>query len=130
MYHYLLNRQRDLVTQFEQLLRLSCEDMALDPRFYNHLGHGTGPSSQSSITSAASAVTGITSPSFRSTNASSAALRSTASSPSLRAKEHVVMSPSRVDGVASPSPGGNVRVVVRVRNFLPRGMYLLLRWVD
>ncbi|PLB44334.1 kinesin family protein [Aspergillus steynii IBT 23096] len=94
--------------------------MALDPRFYNHLGHGTGPSSQSSITSAASAVTGITSPSLRSTNASSAALRSTASSPSLRAKESVIRSPSRMDGVASPSPGGNVRVVVRVRNFLPR----------
>ncbi|KAI9043454.1 kinesin-3 family protein uncB [Aspergillus affinis] len=94
--------------------------MALDPRFYNHLGHGTGPSSQSSITSAGSAITGITSPSIRSTNASSAALRSTASSPSLRAKQGVVMSPSRIEGVASPSPGGNVRVVVRVRNFLPR----------
>ncbi|KAH8427240.1 kinesin family protein [Aspergillus melleus] len=94
--------------------------MALDPRFYNHLGHGTGPSSQSSITSAGSAITGITSPSIRSTNASSAALRSTASSPSLRAKQGVVMSPSRMEGVASPSPGGNVRVVVRVRNFLPR----------
>ncbi|KAH8427239.1 kinesin-3 family protein uncB [Aspergillus melleus] len=120
MYHYLLNRQRDLVTQFEQLLRHSCQDMALDPRFYNHLGHGTGPSSQSSITSAGSAITGITSPSIRSTNASSAALRSTASSPSLRAKQGVVMSPSRMEGVASPSPGGNVRVVVRVRNFLPR----------
>ncbi|KAL5366093.1 P-loop containing nucleoside triphosphate hydrolase protein [Aspergillus floccosus] len=30
------------------------------------------------------------------------------------------MAPTQRDGVASLSPGGNVRVVVRVRNFLPR----------
>ncbi|KKK15604.1 kinesin family protein [Aspergillus rambellii] len=94
--------------------------MSLDPRFY-HLGHGLGPGSQSSSSSSgASAITGITSPSIRSTTASSAALRSTASSPSLRSREGISVTASRLDGIASPSPGGNVRVVVRVRTFLPR----------
>ncbi|KAG2416361.1 hypothetical protein HFD88_007576 [Aspergillus terreus] len=92
--------------------------MALDPHFYQH--HGPGPASSSVSSSGASVITGITSPSIRSTTASAAALRSTASTPSLRARESVAMVPTRHDGVSSPSPGGNVRVVVRVRNFLPR----------
>ncbi|KAL2849055.1 P-loop containing nucleoside triphosphate hydrolase protein [Aspergillus pseudodeflectus] len=95
--------------------------MALDPRFYHHIGHGVGSGSQSSASlSGASSVTGITTPSIGSLTASSATLRSTASSPSLRAREGVPVSASRADGIASPSPGGNVRVVVRVRKFLPR----------
>ncbi|KAJ6037076.1 hypothetical protein N7540_001355 [Penicillium herquei] len=94
--------------------------MALDPRFYHHIGHG-GPGSISSATSSeSSALTGITSPSIISTSASAATLRSTASSPSLRAREGVAVTPGYQDGMASPSPGGNVRVVVRVRKFLPR----------
>ncbi|KAF9884449.1 Kinesin [Aspergillus nanangensis] len=94
--------------------------MALDSRFYQHIGQGPGPGSSSVSSSDLSVITGITSPSIRSTTASAAALRSTASSPSLRARESIAMAPGRLDGVSSPSPGGNVRVVVRVRNFLPR----------
>ncbi|CAL5870804.1 uncharacterized protein PFLUO_LOCUS5044 [Penicillium psychrofluorescens] len=95
--------------------------MALDPRFYHHVGQPTGPgsiSSSSSSSSGSSAITGITVPSVASTTASAATLRSTASSPSLRARESV--SVGRQDGIASPTPAGNVRVVVRVRTFLPR----------
>ncbi|KAL4891260.1 P-loop containing nucleoside triphosphate hydrolase protein [Aspergillus ambiguus] len=120
MYHHLVLRQRELVTQSAQLLRDRNQAMALDPHFYQPLSHGPGPGSSSVSSSGASVITGITSPSVRSTTASAAALRSTASTPSLRARESVAMTPSRLDGVASPSPGGNVRVVVRVRNFLPR----------
>ncbi|KAJ5653876.1 hypothetical protein N7490_000879 [Penicillium lividum] len=94
--------------------------MALDPRFYHHIGQ-SGPGSISSGTSSeSSALTGITSPSVISTSASAATLRSTASSPSLRAREGVSMI-GRQDAMSSPTPGGgNVRVVVRVRKFLPR----------
>ena len=47
--------------------------------------------------------------------------RSTASAPSLRARESEVVSMGR----STPdSAGGNVRVVVRVRGFLPRGTRL------
>lgn len=42
---------------------------------------------------------------------------STASTPSLRSREGSVISTAR-------DAGGNVRVVVRVRGFLPRGEYL------
>ncbi|OJK01663.1 hypothetical protein ASPACDRAFT_77367, partial [Aspergillus aculeatus ATCC 16872] len=95
--------------------------MALDPRVYHHLGYGNGLSSPASVTSSAmSAITGITSPSSHAMTASAAMLRSTASSPSLRARESVPVAARRVDGLSSPSPGGNVRVVVRVRTFLPR----------
>jgi hypothetical protein len=41
---------------------------------------------------------------------------SSASTPSLRSRDGTMPSVSRLDG------GGNVRVVVRVRAFLPRGM--------
>jgi hypothetical protein len=51
-----------------------------------------------------------------------AAIPSSASSPSLRSKEMVVVP------MASPAPtnpGGNVKVVVRVRGFLQRGMSII-----
>lgn len=44
-------------------------------------------------------------------------IRSSASTPSLRSREGSVGLSGRMD-----TPGGNVRVVVRVRGFLPRGM--------
>ncbi|KAL4788829.1 P-loop containing nucleoside triphosphate hydrolase protein [Aspergillus venezuelensis] len=116
MYHHLIRRQRDIVAQIQQQLE---EDMALDPRYYHHLVPVVGSGSQSSASlSGFSSATGITSPSIQSA-ASSAGLRSTASSPSLRARQSVAVSrPS--DGVPGLGPGGNVRVVVRVRKFLPR----------
>ncbi|KAL5343153.1 P-loop containing nucleoside triphosphate hydrolase protein [Aspergillus crustosus] len=121
MYHHLIRRQREIVAQLEQLLSEHSEEMALDPRFYHHLGPGIGSGSQSSASlSGFSSATGITSPSIRSLAASSATLRSTASSPSLRARESIAVSANRLDGLSSPSPGGNVRVVVRVRKFLQR----------
>lgn len=122
MYHYLLDRRREAVTVCVQLLRDHSREMALDTRFYHHIGQSLGPGSISSATSSdSSAATGITTPSVVSTTASAATLRSTASSPSLRSIESVAVAVGRQDGIASPSPGGNVRVVVRVRKFLPRG---------
>ena len=47
-------------------------------------------------------------------------VRSGASTPSLRSRDGTVPPHARVDG------GGNVRVVVRVRAFLPRGRFLSL----
>jgi len=47
-------------------------------------------------------------------------VRSSASTPSLRSREGSVASIGRMD-----APGGNVRVVVRVRGFLPRGKRVL-----
>ncbi|KLJ06158.1 hypothetical protein EMPG_10412 [Blastomyces silverae] len=117
--------------------------MALDPRFYNSLGGPPSLSSASHLGSGASMVSingegMIVSHVSQAPSAplsvyssapnggplsmaSSAALRSTASSPSLRARESVVVPTSRagtpVNGVVG---GGNVRVVVRVRGFLPR----------
>lgn len=44
-------------------------------------------------------------------------IRSSASTPSLRSREGSVTPIGRMD-----EPGGNVRVVVRVRGFLPRGI--------
>lgn len=123
MYHRLIHRHHELVTHLVHILEEHSQVMALDPRFYHHLGHQTGPGSHiSSSSCGASAITGITSPSAMSTSASAATLRSTASVPSLRAREGVAVSARRSDGVSSPTPGGNVKVVVRVRKFLPRGM--------
>lgn len=123
MYHYLVDRRRDAVNTCVQLLREFSREMALDPRFYHHISQGPGSisSATSSEASALTGITGITSPSVLSTSASAATLRSTASSPSLRAREGVAVTAAYQDGMASPSPGGNVRVVVRVRKFLPRG---------
>lgn len=47
------------------------------------------------------------------------AVRSSASTPSLRSRDGTVPPHARMD------PGGNVRVVVRVRAFLPRGACLV-----
>lgn len=62
------------------------------------------------------------------TSASSAVLRSTASIPSFRARESVAVpmpsAAARPSPQASGPPGGNVKVVVRVRAFLRRGMYI------
>lgn len=44
-------------------------------------------------------------------------VRSSASTPSLRSRDGSDMPVTRMD-----APGGNVKVVVRVRGFLPRGM--------
>lgn len=54
-------------------------------------------------------------------NSSVAALRSTASTPSLRSSREGSM--GRAGGDVAGG-GGNVKVVVRVRGFLPRGMFL------
>ncbi|KAJ5370689.1 uncharacterized protein N7496_006781 [Penicillium cataractarum] len=121
MYTHLVERRRDAVEACVHLLREYSREMALDPRFFRHIGQSSGPGSISSATSSdSSALTGITSPSVISTSASAATMRSTASSPSLRARESVSIPVNRQDGIASPSPGGNVRVVVRVRKFLQR----------
>ncbi|KAJ5973544.1 hypothetical protein N7481_010754 [Penicillium waksmanii] len=120
MYNHLIDRRREAVDACVQLLRDRSREMALDPRFFNHIDQA-GPGSISSASSSEfSAATGITSPSILSTSASAATLRSTASSPSLRAREGIPVHVARQDGPGSPSPGGNVRVVVRVRKFLPR----------
>lgn len=71
-------------------------------------------------------LSGNTAPTSISSSASASNFTSSASSPSLRSRESVVVSVGRHDGVSSPTPGGNVRVVVRVRKFLPRGMSFLL----
>ncbi|KAJ5898003.1 hypothetical protein N7504_008291 [Penicillium tannophilum] len=119
MYPYFVERRREAVNDCVQLLREYSRDMALDPRFYHHIGQA-GPGSISSATSSdSSALTGITSPSVISTSASAATLRSTASSPSLRAREGVSLI-GRQDVMSPTAGGGNVRVVVRVRKFLPR----------
>ncbi|KKZ66981.1 hypothetical protein EMCG_07326 [[Emmonsia] crescens] len=118
--------------------------MALDPRFYNSIGglppssylssgastvsiNGEGmivsraspaPSAPLSVySSAATSIGPNGGPLFM---ASSAALQSTASSPSLRARESVVVPVSRAGTPVNGVGGGNVRVVVRVRGFLPR----------
>jgi hypothetical protein len=50
-------------------------------------------------------------------------VRSSASTPSLRSREGSVTPIGRMD-----APGGNVRVVVRVRAFLPRGKQRVNCW--
>lgn len=52
-------------------------------------------------------------------------IRSSASTPSLRSREGSIAPIGRMD-----APGGNVRVVVRVRGFLPRGKMLVKRAID
>ncbi|OJD13768.1 hypothetical protein ACJ73_09166 [Blastomyces percursus] len=122
--------------------------MALDSRFYHSLGGPPSLSSASHLGSGASMVSingdgmivshasqapsaplsvySSAAPNIAPNGgplsmASSAALRSTASSPSLRARESVVVPTSRTETpVNGAGGGGNVRVVVRVRGFLPR----------
>lgn len=67
----------------------------------------------------------------RSPHSPSHLLTSSASSPSLRSKESVLirtLTPTMGVGVGAGGNGGgggNVKVVVRVRGFLPRGLLLL-----
>lgn len=112
------------------MLKHDSRNMALDPRFYNGIPGGDGPPAPSMVssqdqpaspqyTAASAAATTL----MQST-ASSAALRSTASSPSLRAREGVSVPATRAGtlvNMQNGAGGGNVRVVVRVRGFLPRG---------
>ena len=51
--------------------------------------------------------------------------RSSASAPSLRARESEVMALPMGRSTPDLGGGGNVRVVVRVRGFLPRGLCLM-----
>ena len=78
-------------------------EMALDPRLMPALA-----SEQSSSAAALSALP----PDLR-------AVRSSASTPSLRSRDGTLPMLARMDG------GGNVRVVVRVRAFLQRGEFAL-----
>jgi hypothetical protein len=52
---------------------------------------------------------------------------SEASSPSLRSRESVIVPMGRTGTPDGGAGGGNVRVVVRVRGFLPRGMICLFQ---
>ncbi|CRG84421.1 Kinesin-like protein unc-104 [Talaromyces islandicus] len=92
--------------------------MALDARLYNHLSPVSYSSAASvSSMSALSSSTAATSASM----ASTMPMQSTASSPSLRSRESVIVPASGPLTLQSPgSGGGNVKVVVRVRAFLPR----------
>ncbi|OJD14654.1 hypothetical protein AJ78_05007 [Emergomyces pasteurianus Ep9510] len=119
--------------------------MVLDPRFYNSIGGPTSLSQQlgsgasmvstngegmiashaspappSPLSVYSGAATNIGPSGGLLSMASSGVLRSTASSPSLRARESVVVPASRAGTPVSGLAGGNVRVVVRVRGFLPR----------
>ncbi|KAK2749465.1 Kinesin [Myotisia sp. PD_48] len=106
--------------------------MALDPRLYSSIG---GYQSEIFTSSSESCTPPINSPSlqyhnFPATNsstgpnmasfssASAAILRSAASTPSLRSRESIMVPVSR-SGTPVNS-GGNVKVVVRVRGYLPR----------
>ncbi|PGH03218.1 hypothetical protein AJ79_07413 [Helicocarpus griseus UAMH5409] len=145
------SRHHDLICQIVHVLK-SNRNMALDPRFYNSIGGppsqmssaasvgsatGSGgaggimmlhshasPGSSSQLSVYSSAATNIGPNGGPVSTASVASMRSTASSPSLRARESVVVPSSRagtpVNGGPGGGGGGNVRVVVRVRGFLPR----------
>ncbi|KAI1914299.1 hypothetical protein LOZ65_005645 [Ophidiomyces ophidiicola] len=96
--------------------------MSLDPRFYNSIAQLPPRPSLSHSSSNYPADYGGFTPSMASfTSASVAGVRSTASSPSLRAKERVAAPTTRPGTpVGSCTGGGNVKVVVRVRAFLQR----------
>ena len=98
MFHVLEQRFRDIVIDITDHLT----DISLDPRLM------PDPDPMPTNTSA----TEVSLQRF-------AAARSHASTPSLRSRDGTVPPHARMD------PGGNVRVVVRVRAFLPRGMLIL-----
>jgi hypothetical protein len=130
MYNYNVHRQRQILAYCVQLLRDNSREMALDSRFYHQINHSTGAVSHSSTTSSSAtfAVSGSTTASSVSSMPSSVPMVSSASSPSLRSREGVIVPIARQDGAASPTPGGNVKVVVRVRKFLPRGTFVLFKF--
>ncbi|KAK2861138.1 hypothetical protein FQN49_004504 [Arthroderma sp. PD_2] len=112
------------------MLKSDSRKMALDPRFYNNIGgqsdhfasHGrvcTPPVESSSAQYYYPGANAGATPSMASfTSASSAILRSTASTPSFRSRESVMAPVSKTE--VPINSGGNVKVVVRVRAFLPR----------
>ena len=140
MYQHLLRRHQDIICQIVDILKNDSGTMALDPRFYSSIEQS--PSSPTSTYMSGGGGShqhyqhqqqqyqhpGFSSPSAAKSSAvvgspSAAGLPSSASSPSLRSRESVVVPMERENGAASAG-GGNVRVVVRVRGFLPRGMLL------
>lgn len=121
--NYLL-RQRDLITHVEQLLWDYGRQMALDMRFYDHIGHSGLHSSASSVSSISSFTTSTTGASDGYAPSSIASMKSSASTPSLRSREGVIVPTSRPETPVNSTPGGNVKVVVRVRKFLPRGKFM------
>lgn len=137
MYHYYIIRQRDTFAFAVQLLRGSNREittmMTPEARLYhtdNRLSEYQqfAHSSTSSI-SGVSGISGSTAATSMSMMSSAMMMmqqqqqQSTASSPSLRSRESVIVSNQGIRP-ASPSPGGNVKVVVRVRGYLPRGEIL------
>lgn len=85
MYHILEQRSRDILNDINETLIGIC----LDPRLMPNV--------------------------VAASEAGQRTVRSSASTPSLRARDGSIPMHARMD------PGGNVRVVVRVRAFLPRG---------
>lgn len=138
MFHSHLRRYRDTISEIAYLLAHHGRTMALDPRFYTNIPPGAGPysatssiiSSQIAPPSPYSSVVGANG--FAPSTASSANLRGIASSPASRprerARESVSAPMSRVGTPVNGAQGGgagNVRVVVRVRGFLPRGSHIV-----
>lgn len=142
MFHSHIKRYQDTISEIVYLLNNPNRTMALDPRFYSNIPGGGGPYSATSSTissqlappSPYSSVAGTNG--FVPSTASSANLRGVASSPALRATERgresvPVSAPMSRTGTPSGHGGGgggagNVRVVVRVRGFLPRGSHMVL----
>ncbi|KAF3896184.1 hypothetical protein GY631_2210 [Trichophyton interdigitale] len=125
MFHNHLSRLHDILSEFAHILKSDSRNMALDPRFYSNIGGQSdhfasqGRVCTPPVESPAQYYYPGATPSMASfTSASSAALRSTASTPSFRSRESVMAPAPKVD--APISSGGNVKVVVRVRAFLPR----------
>lgn len=87
MYHILQQRARDILHDINDTLIGIC----LDPRLMPSVATNDGAGQRT--------------------------VRSSASTPSLRARDGSIPMHARMD------PGGNVRVVVRVRAFLPRGRW-------
>ncbi|KAI5304934.1 Kinesin [Ascosphaera pollenicola] len=144
MYHNHLCRHYDTLSDLDQLLKSDhIRTMALDPRFYQGIA-GPTPHSPSSLRASPTPLTPMSpyqaglpqgygqAPSPIPPNlANVSAFRSSASSPSLRARESTtklnkraanasMVSNSTVGNNGGSGGGGNVKVVVRVRQFLPR----------
>lgn len=130
MYHQHLYCQHGVLSNFFQTqMTENIREMAptLDHRFYSSISHPSiSPSSVASplhpYDATPSSPMGVPSP-VRTPVAHTAKRESTASSPSLRSKEGVLKStaPPPAFSIPSASSNSNVKVVVRVRGFLPRG---------
>ncbi|EER25069.1 kinesin, putative [Coccidioides posadasii C735 delta SOWgp] len=121
MFYNYLCRHRDIALQLDWMLK-NTKNMSLDPRFYNSIAHLPPRPSLSHSSSNYPPEYGSFTPSMASfTSASVAGVRSTASSPSLRSKERIIAPATRPGTpMNGGGGGGNVKVVVRVRGFLPR----------